>query len=414
MKRKLGLLGLGGVAQKVLLQTTERDLPFKLYWVADSKRFVAKKNGRAFTKTEVHRLIHLKRHAPFRFEERCRKEIVECVIYQFEKVSSQAKFLREVTSELRHNWIILDTTSSKAEVGLKIAAASMGCLTYCTANKTPWATYENANQLYHEAERAKTLLGLNCTVGVWVDEMETIPILTKALKKGSIEILKRDNSSINFFLEKTYKGRSASTTFSDLASKGLLEPEATDLSVEIKDQVIKANIVANIAGIILHTTPICNVELSEAFSGSNPHSLKNIADWHRAGRRKGLYPALLTKIRIDADRGVHSQVKFDDLPSSHPLAKDLHGRNAFSLEASADAQFEWSFDTTKSTTRTTLHVGGGNESRTAAKLLWEAKRAETLFKSCSKTKFSPLPILWGLAARDLHALRLENELASRV
>lgn len=411
MKRKLGVLGFGGVAKEVLLQSIRRDWPFKLYWVADSKRFVATRSGRAFKKREVHQLIEIRRKSQFKFEEQCRKKISGCVAHRFEDSSSEAAILCSLTSDSRHDWIIIDATSSKGEVAHKVALVSMGCLSYCAANKTPWATYESSKELFDQAEHTKTLLGLNCTVGAWVNEMEILPPITNALKHGSITVLKRDNSCLNFFFRKTYKGRSAAAAFSDLADKGLLEPNATDLSVEINDQIVKANIVANILGVIRGITPICKVRIKENFSGSNSASLQYIADWHRRGRQRGSYPALVTEIRIGANEELSCQVKFDELPLSHPLAHDLQG-NAFSVQASPDAEFKWSFGNTKSQRRITFYTGGGNYSRTAAKLLNEAQQTTTLFSSRSRAKFSPLPILWAEARREPNAVRLEKKIAS--
>jgi len=412
-KVKFGLLGLGNVGREVIQQNLEGQHRFNFYWVADSRYLVSKANGDAFTRVEILAVIKAKKECPNQFGERCRSEILGCKVHEFENPTREAELVRELTAEPKENWIIIDTSTSPAEVDQIITRSALGCACYCTANKNPWASFDIFAELYREAERMHTLLGLNCVAGVWVDQMEILPILMQRLRSGQLEILKRDNSSLNLFFEKIGKGLSADRAIAEIAGSGHMEPGSRGLSVEVRDQILKANIAVNLCGIFRGISP-SSVERSmssEDPKGQLSTNPVDIANWHRSGRKRGAYPALVTRIRIEADtEKISSEVGFQELSRDHPLARDLGAKSAMSVQASEGAQFEWSSNAPRRR-RMFVHSGYGGGSRTAAKLLWEAKRGIVLFNSCPLVNFSPLPVLWALNNNDVEVKRLEKKLA---
>ncbi len=334
--------------------------------------------------------------------------------YEFENAQQEVGLIAEMITEPRENWVIIDTTTSSAQVGQALASNFMGCASYCTANKNPWADSNMCTKLYHEAEGTQTLLGLNCVAGVWVDQMEILPVVLRHLKSGRLTVVKRDNSSLNLFFEKVGSGMQADDAVATIAASGHLEPSADGLENEVQDQRLKAKIASNVIGLLKEF----KVDLpDETFSRDNPGNPKtldpnDIADWHVSGRRKKLYPSLITEINVETETNrISCVVSFQTIPSGHPLAKDFGSKSALLVQAYEDTKFEWSYESERIKSGRFVYSGFGGGVKTAEKLLWEARRAIKLTEHCSTSTFSPLPILWALDNREAGAKRLENKLA---
>jgi hypothetical protein len=336
-------------------------------------------------------------------------------VREFESVQQEAQLIAEMTREPKKDWVIIDATTLNAESGRAMAHCVMGCACYCTANKNPWADHGLCAKLYQEAEGAHTLLGLNCVTGVWVDQMEILPVVMQQLKSGRLIVVKRDNSSLNLFFEKVGSGIQADKAVATIAARGYLEPGAVGLESEVRDQRLKARIAANISGLLRgFKIDFADNTLSRNNPGK-PLSLNpnDIADWHKSGRRKNLYPALITEINIETEiKRISTAVSFDAVPCGHPLARDFGGKSAISIQAFYDTKFEWPHKSNRKRNRRFVHSGFGGGAKTAEKLLWEAKRAIELVKSCSMSTFSPIPVLWALANQEFGAKRLEKKLAN--
>ena len=363
----------------------------------------------------MRKLIQIKEQYPSRYGEKCRTEVRGCVVREFENVQQEAELIAEMIPEPRKNWVIIDATTLNAEAGRMLARSVLGCACYCTANKNPWADHDLCAKLYGEAEETHTLLGLNCVAGVWVDQMEILPVVMQQLKSGRLSVVKRDNSSLNLFFEKVGSGIPAEKAVAIIAARGHLEPGRDGLAGEVRDQTLKAKIAANISGLLSgFKADFADNTLSRSNPG-NPLSLNpnDIADWHRSGRRKKLYPALITEIKVETDvKRISCAVSFDALPRGHPLARDFGGKSAISIQAFDNTEFMWTRKSKRKRRGRFVHSGFGGGVKTAEKLLWEAKRAIELVKSCSMSTFSPIPILWALANQEVGAKRLEKKLAN--
>ncbi len=383
--------------------------------MADSRNLISKANGHPFTTIEMRKLIQIKEQNPNRFGEEVRTGVRGRAVYEFESVQQEAELIAQMTTEPRKNWVIIDATATDADAGRTLARTVLGCACYCTANKNPWADYDSCVKLYREAERTHTLLGLNCIAGVWVDQMEILPVVMQQLKSGRLVVTKRDNSSLNLFFEKVGCGIPAEKAMVAIAASGHLEPDLGGLASEVRDQRLKAKIAANIMGLLSGFKIDFTDNTLSRNSLANPRSLdpKAIADWHRAGRRKKFYPALITEISVDTEaRRISCMIRFSGLPRSHPLAGDLGGKSAISVQAFDSTKFIWPHKSNQKGGGRVVHAGFGGGEKTAEKLLWEAKRAVELGKYCCMSRFSPIPILWALACKEVWAKRLEKKLAN--
>lgn len=418
MKEKIttGLLGLGKVGRNLLLQYSIRNHRFKISWIADSRRFLTKRNQEPFSKKDVRKILGLRDralkagHCP-EYE----GHVSGCRVYDFDDLTNEISILRELTSDTLRHSVILDTTSSNAHTDAEIAQNIMGCLAFCTGNKAPWADYGISLHLYREAKRSTTFLGLNCTLGVWVDQMEILPIVVQALKSGGVQFLKRDNSSFNLFFAKVASGIAADRAIVEIGAKGHLEKTGPDaLSAEVKDQMLKASIAANICGILRGQSPSATQTSLEAILRQGPSSVKptDIARWHREGRKLGEYRALISEIIIDAE-SLEWRVGFDKLPYGHPLARDFIEKCAISVQVIQDSKFNWSSDDlhSKCAHRSFVYSGYGGAVRTAAKLLWEVERAISLSQLRLDQECFPLPVLCSLALGRSDAVNLQRKLA---
>jgi len=186
------------------------------------------------------------------------------------------------------------------------------------------------------------------------------------------------------------------------------------LSAEVKDQMLKASIAANICGILRGQSPSATQTSLEAILRQGPSSVKptDIARWHREGRKLGEYRALISEIIMDAE-SLEWRVGFDKLPYGHPLARDFIEKCAISVQVIQDSKFNWSGDDlhSKCAHRSFVYSGYGGAVRTAAKLLWEVERAISLSQLRLDQECFPLPVLCSLALGRRDAVNLQRKLA---
>ena len=111
--------------------------------------------------------------------------------------------------------------------------------------------------------------------------MEYVPLLAQNLESGRVLITKRDNSSLNLFFTRIGHGVPASDAFSELGDQGYLEPNATDLFPEIKDQWNKARITRNVCSLITKTPPPRNDPVLHRKLPDGPDSPepRDVAKW---------------------------------------------------------------------------------------------------------------------------------------
>ena len=410
------MLGLGKVGKHVLLHYTRDNYRFKITWIADSRRILTKKNNEPFDKKDVRKIVQIKEIASKtggspEYETR----ISGSRVYEFDDFTNEMSIIREITRARLQESIVIDTTSSRPQVDYEVARNLIGCLAYCTGNKAPWADYQLCLRLYQKARRYKTFLGLNCTVGGWVDQMEILPILAQALRTGRIQFLKRDNSSFNLFFAKVGSGTPPNRAMLEIEASGYLEKnDSYALPTEVKDQTLKARIAANICGIMRGQRPSKTQETTKFALQEEPDSVNpnDIARWHKEGRKHGKYRALISEIGMNG-RSIQWGVSFRELPHGHSLAKDFTGKCALFVQPTRDARFSWSTDEGyfNSYPRSFTCSGFGGPAKTASKLLWEVKRTISLSQFPLGRECFPLPVLCSLAVSRSDATNLQKKLA---
>ena len=380
-------------------------------WVSDSKGIWQRTDGLSLRQID---LIHIMKSK----NSMRPKDTVGSVTYKkFDNLAKQTDLLQSIIGGRRDRWVIIDSTYTDAKSAFEISSTTMGCLAYCCANKTQWANYEFCRQLYERAGQEQTLLCLNCAQGVWLDQMEYLPVLLENFQSGKLNIVKRDNSSLNLFYEKIWKKISAANAFSQIARQGYLEPNASDLFAEVKDQLIKAKVTQNFCSVITkikaHETE--QIQLNDLFSktpsSANP---EGIANWHISNRKQGLYPALISEVQVKTGPAeIKTDLAFANLPQDHPLARDFGGRNALCIEGD-EAHFTWTknFRRNKKKRGFFVHSGFGGALKTADKLVWEAKRVRRLNSYKKWKEFSPIPVILGLKVGEAYAIHVKHELSN--
>jgi homoserine dehydrogenase len=406
------LLGLGKVGKNLLLQYSNQNHSFTINLIADSKHILSKRNREAFSKIELQKIVAVKEKESPASHDNYEDVIKGSCIDKFDTVEQELSTIFDLTSASLRDWVMLDMSLSSAEADCQIARKLMGCIAYCTGNKALWADYELCSDLYDEARRGRTQLGLNCTTGVWVNQMEVLPIVALALKRGRVDIRKRDNSSFNSFFSKVGQGLDSGRAISEIAAAGHLEKTGADtLSAEVKDQTYKACIAANICGILRGRRPNFHHKMTLGPSGPESLSPADIAAWHLEGRKRGKYPALIGEIRME-DQELLCNIGFEELSKEDTLARDFPAKCAFSVRAHSDTRFLWSSTMPKSRMRRYTNSDYGGAVRTAAKLLWETERAISLSQESElEDDYSPLPILCALSAGRRDAKSLQTKLA---
>jgi len=399
---KAGVLGLGKVGKNILLQNHVSDR-FRIHWVSDSERIYRTNERSGFTEKDRQNIIKCKQ-AQTTFQ-----KIPNCEIYEFENVSQQTKLLNDLVSTDQKDWVIFDTTFTRKEDDYAIADAMLGCKAYCAANKTAWTDYDSCDRLFRKATETQTLLGLNCTVGVWLDQMEILPMMLQNLISGKITLLKRDNSSLNLFFEKIGSGLTVESTILELEDSGHLDLPGPDaLLTEVKDQTMKAHIAANVCGIMRSTRPAFKNRQTTQPDGPKSYEAKELAKWHLRGRKHGNYPALVSEINVDTSGGVIDlEVGFAELTRGQPLARDFVGKCAMSIDA-IEAKFKWSKGAGKHAKF--MRSGYGGAKKTAAKLIAEANRAIVISHRKPKVCRSPILVLAALEKGEQAAKLLERKL----
>jgi len=403
---KYGILGLGKVGINTLSHILRKWNDFPVYWVADSKSILSKESE-PFTPTEIRAIIRLK--AQSRSPSFCRLNVPNARMNKFRDLRQELRTLNSIMPK-KEEWTIFDTTTLASTDDYKLAKAMMGIAGFCTANKTLCADFRLCSALYHQAETCQTFLGLNCTTGVWADQMESVPLVMKHLSEGRVTITKRDNSSLNTFFSLVDSFANPDEAIKEIERAGHLEPGAKDFSKEVYDQVLKARITANICGILAGTRPHY---IDETLIGKDrPRSMSpvDIARWHRGGNRNKEFKALVTRIVVDVnhEKVLRSTVSFGKLPKESPLARHFLGKSAIHIETTNLL--------VKSKDRGGknsgyFHAGDGGGERTAAKLLWEAKRISRLCRFKGRVPFDPIPVLFAEDMGHESEVRLQERIS---
>ncbi len=396
----------------VLVQTLRKPKPFPFFFVADSKSFISKSDRTQFSREEITTIIDWKRRRgnstlPTSFSK-----------HDIQNARDEIEKIKEIIDSSPREWVIIDSTSSPLEKEYSLTKSLLGIHGYSTANKTVWADFGSFRDLYQGAEKKRTLLGLNCTTGVWVNQIDILSIISDAYRSGHVHVRKRDNSSLNFFFSKIGRSGSISQAMEELQTSGHLEPNASGLTLEVRDQAKKANIALNLLSTLLKISPSFEDNASpEGSSGQDtPKSQSpiDIGNWHRNGRRSGQYPCLLTK--IDFGHGILScSIGFVNLMKGDPLARNFEGKNAMVIEPESKTAFSWYNCGTKIVRKRNSSFacsGYGGADRTATKLLAEASFMASLSFSDPLEFFSPIPVLFGLrAAGTSYPAQLEKNIA---
>ena len=387
---KFGALGLGTVGGCVLSQILDGGKDFPIHWVADSKS-VLSSESRPFAAKEIGTIMNLK--AKRQSLSHRMKDVPNVRVDEFRDSRQEVRILTSIMAT-KEEWLVFDTAPLAPAYDHEIVKEMMGVAGFCTANKTSWADYGLCSDLYRRADRSETFLGLNCTTGTWVDQMESLPLVMKYVTKGRITITKRDNSSLNLFFAKVDSSIDPDDAMKEIEKAGHLEPGAKDFSKEVHDQVLKARIAANICGVLRGIKPRY---IDRTLTGHDrPHSMSpaDVARWHREGNRKRGFKALITRVVLDQDRKEHlgCTVSFGELDRGSPLARQFPGKSAISIESSGSPARSDGNERLRGSGY--LHSGYGGAERTAAKLLWEAERISRLRSFKGRVPFTPLPVLF--------------------
>jgi len=371
-----GLIGLGKVGKNVL--RFARGVKFD--WVVDSRRLWHSENDKPLCQRDVVDLIKFRKSTRLITEE-------------FHTAREERKLIESYMPE-KHNWVVIDASHSGPDVSQEISQGLMGCYAFCCANKALWTNFALCRRVYDLAVENRTYLCLNCIQGVWVDQMEYVPLMAQNLESGRVTITKRDNSSLNLFFTRIGHGVPVSEAFSELGDRGYLEPNATDLFPEIKDQWNKARITRNVCSLITKTPPSRNDPMLQRKLPNGPDSPEptDIAKWYLRKRREGGYPSLVSQVNIDVGaREVNCEMSFKVLVKTDPLARDFAGRNAIAIEPK-NATFTWTSLKGGSSSKGLCRSGFGGARRTAEKLLWESIRVSRL-RGARRVEFYPIPIM---------------------
>jgi len=394
---KFGAIGMGTVGRQVLSQEVHGRRDFPIYWVADSKS-VLSRESEPFTPKEIGTIVDLKAEGKSLSSQM--RGVSNARIDEFRDSRQESRILRSIMTK-KEEWLVFNTSSLAPLDDYEIARATMGIAGLCTANKTSWADHRLCSDLYRCAEKSETFLGLNCTTGVWVDQMESLPLVMKYLTKDRITITKRDNSSLNTFFAKVDSSIDPDDAMREIGAAGHLEPGAKDFSKEVHDQILKARIASNICGVLRGIKPRFVDETSAGPDRPRSMSPADIALWHREGDRRRRFKALVSRIVLDQDgkERLGCTVSFGELPRGSRLARHFPGKSAVHIESNGPTASSDRSERRRGSGY--FHAGYGGAERTAAKLLWEAERVSRLHPSRGRVPFAPLPVLF--------AERLGNE-----
>lgn len=394
------------MGRSTLSHILESGKGFPISWIADSKSIVSKESE-PFTPKEIKTIIELK--AKSRSPVYGGRDLVNVRTDEFRGSRQELRILNSIMTT-KEEWIVFDTTALASIDDYELAKSMMGVAGFCTANKTSWADHILCSDLYHHAEKHETFLGLNCTTGVWVDQMESLPLVVKHFTRGHMTITKRDNSSLNTFFAMVDSSTKPDEAIKEIERAGHLEPGSKDLSKEVHDQVLKASIAANICGILKGIRPYFDDETSNNRDRPQSMSPADIARWHNEGYRNKEFRVLVTTIALDAnlEKLLQCTVSFSKLPKGSPLAKHFFGKSAIYIESTS---FPCRSDEYRGQdSRGYFHAGYGGGERTAAKLLWEARRISRLRPFRGKVPFTPMPVLFAEEIGHESEVRLREEI----
>ena len=395
---------MGSVGSKVLREIYSRSSPtnLELKWVADSKSLFKKSEGGKIGRSDLSWILRSKEKKESEAEKKSPKGLE---VTNFRGLDEELTLLNDELGRNEENWVVINSTYMKESDSFKVASLLIEKVrALITADKTAWAKREYCEKLFLKATERKTLLDLNCTVGVWNDQMDYVPLFLSKLGKREGLITKRDNSSLNLFFAEIDDGLSSKEALAKVTEGGFLEPGATDLRPEVRDQVIKLEILANICGALTSfsiDTPeerLRNLS-TELEQRADPSEL---AAWHLSGLKKGSYPALVSK--LDVRGSIEAEIELLELPRGDVLARSFRGKNVVSTRL-AESRSEF------------VHAGYGGAPRTAKKLIHGAERASKLVRKVEKIKtddFIPIPVLAGMKVGDAEAMKKSVAIFSKV
>jgi homoserine dehydrogenase len=241
---RVGLLGLGNLGRNVLTQLSETSGKTPgLNWVADSSCLVSRIGGEKLSRTDISKVLGAKQSPPG-----LRALSAPFAVSGFSNAREESRLLSELTGN--RGDVVIDTTFVNSADSFRLTSNLMGAVGICTANKTAWADRDFCRRLFSMATERGTFLGLNCTQGVWLDQMDYIPVAAAKLGNRTIRVSKRDNSSLNLLFNRASQGLSPAAIYNELTAGGYLEPGGTDLLPEVKDQQIKARVTTNVCSIV--------------------------------------------------------------------------------------------------------------------------------------------------------------------
>jgi len=396
---------LGSVGRKVVEDICSNPpTHFELWWITDSSKLYARNDGKAFNRSDINWILKSKARGSKNSAHPSAPPSLK--LTKFQSLRDEISLLEEEIGSEPKNWMIIDSTHMDAAGCYKISSRLMGVSALITANKTGWANRRYCSRLFSLATESKTLLSLNCTLGVWADQLEYVPLLDSILGRREGVVVKRDNSSLNLFFASVGGGLSAKEALARVVAGGYLEPGSIDLRPEVQDQIIKLRVLTNICATTTQFRAVVSERKIDQLAArlvlrADPEEL---ARWHLSGRKEGRYPTLVSSVRINGvDKTIDSDASFMELEKSNPLAMDLYGKNAISIQITGSGEF--------------VNAGYGGAPKTAKKLLWEADRAARLsqkLKQRNWKKFDPIPIMTAVKLNDLDAMEKQKLLFSKI
>ena len=163
---KFGVAGLGKVGRSMLSQMSHDEKGFPIYWVADSG-CVLSRGSEPFSPKEIRAIMDLKAKGRALFS----RTIPGARVDEFKDSREESRILSSIMTT-KEEWLVLNAASMAVGDDYGVTKGMMGVAGVCTASKTSWADFGLCSDLYRRAERSGTFLGLNCTAGVWLDQME--------------------------------------------------------------------------------------------------------------------------------------------------------------------------------------------------------------------------------------------------
>lgn len=402
-KRPVLLMGAGNVGTgllEILLKKSPPLLDIRL--LCDSRAVYRRRDSNSLTRKNLQSLLRMKKSSRSEIGER--DSSIE--ILEFSSPKQETGLLLDEIKRSDENWIVIDSTYSEASDGFEIASALLNVpsTSLVTANKTAWADRDLCVKLYSLARDSRCLLGLNCILGVWVDQMEYIPLFLRMLKADEMGLIsKRDNSSLNLFFTRLNQGLSPSRAFFDVKKGGYLEPGAQNLVPEVRDQITKLYAASNLCSAITGYRSSDEVKDNIQLMLISKDSTQELTEWFLSGKKSRRYPALISSITVTpSEEEIKTKIEFTELERDNSLATNFPGKNAISLRKS-NRMGEF------------IHAGYGGAVKTALKLMWEANRAAILTNNIRpRANFDPIQIFEALEQKEPDALVKRSSLTKKI